>query len=240
MSAFSFPVALELAGRRCVVVGDDETAEARVDALLHAGARVTVVGDEPGPVLRELEAAGRVRLRRRPYRRGDLRGAFLAVAATGDASLNARIFAEAERRRVLLNAVDDVGHCHFAVPSILRRGDLIVAVSTGGKCPGLARRLREALAREVGPEYGVLVDLLGDVRREMLAQRTVAPATWARRWRHALDHDLIELVRQGRLREVKAIVHAALSRDRPEEAVACRDRCPHRYSRLRGPPPHPR
>ena len=218
--AFAYPVSLEVAGRRAVVVGGVPVAEERTRALLGAGACVTVVVERPTEGLEELGRLGAVTLVRRAYRRGDLRGAFVAVAATGDPSVNARIFAEAEKRRVLLNAVDDVGHCHFAVPSILRRGDLIVAVSTGGKCPGLARRLRERLAREIGPEYGLLVDLLGDVRQELLPQRTVGPATWARRWRHALDHDLIELVRQGRLREVRAIVHAALSRDRPEEAVA--------------------
>jgi siroheme synthase-like protein len=218
--AFAYPVSLEVAGRRAVVIGDAPVAEDRIQALLAAGAQVTAIMERPTEPLEELGRRRAVTLVRRAYRRGDLRGAFLAVAATGDAAVNARIFAEAEKRRVLLNAVDDVGHCHFAVPSILRRGDLVVAVSTGGKSPALARKLREALAREVGPEYGVLVDLLGEVRREMLAQRTAAPATWARRWGQALDHDLIGLVRQGRLGEVRAIVRTALGDERPEEAVA--------------------
>ena len=218
--AFAYPVSLEVAGRRTVVIGDAPMAEDRIRALLAAGARVTAVVEHPTEGVEELSRRGVITLVRRAYRRGDLRGAFLAVAATGDATTNARIFAEAEKRRVLLNAVDDIGHCHFAVPSILRRGDLVVAVSTGGKSPAFARRLRESLAREVGPEHGVLVDVLGEVRQEMLAQRTVAPATWARRWRHALDHDLIGLVRQGRLGEARAIVRAALTDERPEEAVA--------------------
>jgi siroheme synthase-like protein len=218
--AFAYPVSLEVAGRQAVVVGGAPVAEERVRSLLNAGACVRLIVERPSEGLEELGRRGEIAVIRRPYRRGDLRGAFLAVAATGDPAVNARIFAEAERRRVLLNAVDDVGHCHFAVPSILRRGDLVVAVSTGGKSPALARRLREALAGEVGPEYGVLVDLLGEVRREMLERRTATPVTWARRWRDALDHDLIGLVRQGRLGEVRAIVRAALSDERPEEAVA--------------------
>jgi siroheme synthase-like protein len=218
--AFAYPVSLEVAGRRTVVIGGATLADDRIQALLAAGAQVTAIVEHPTEALEELGRSRAVTLIRRSYRRGDLRGAFLAVAATGDAAVNARIFGEAEKRRVLLNAVDDAGHCHFAVPSILRRGDLIVAVSTGGKSPALARRLRQALAEEVGPEYGVLVDLLGQVRREMLAQRTTAPATWARRWRHALDHDLIGLVRQGRLGDVRAIVRGALDDERPEEAVA--------------------
>src|SRR5919206_770078 len=146
--AFAYPVSLEVAGRRAVVVGGVPVAEERARSLLGAGARVTGVAERPTEGLEERGRLGSVTLIRRAYRRGDLRGAFLAVAATGDASVNARIFAEAEKRRVLLNAVDDISHCHFAVPSILRRGDLVVAVSTGGKSPALARRLREALARE--------------------------------------------------------------------------------------------
>ena len=131
--------------------GSGPVARARATALLDAGATVTVVA--------------------RPYEEGDLAGAFLAVAATGDAAETARIFAEAEREGVLLNAVDDPAHCHFAVPAVLRRGDLTVTVSTGGRAPGYARRLRDELGRTVGAEYGTLVDLIGDVRAELRAQR---------------------------------------------------------------------
>src|SRR5437879_9097400 len=139
MMAFSFPVSLEVAGRRCVVFGSGPVARARAEALLDAGAHVTVVA--------------------RPHEDGDLAGAFLAVAATGDAAEHARIFAEAEREGVLLNAVDDPVHCHFAVPAVLRRGDLVVAVSTGGRAPGYAGRLRDELGRSVGREDGPLVRL---------------------------------------------------------------------------------
>jgi siroheme synthase-like protein len=220
--AFAYPVSLEVAGRRAVVAGGapGAIAEERARALLDAGACVTVIVERFTEGLEELGRQGAVTLVRRSYRRGDLRGAFLAVAATGDAALNGRIFAEAEKRGVLLNAVDDNRHCHFAVPSILRRGDLVVAVSTGGKSPALARRLRLALARDIGPEYGVLVDLLGEVRQELLEQRTVDPATWARRWHQALDHDLIGLVRQGRVKEAMALVRAIVGDERPQEAVA--------------------
>jgi siroheme synthase-like protein len=200
--AFAFPVSLEVAGRLCVVFGSGPVARARAEALLDAGALVTVVA--------------------RPHEEGDLAGAFLAVAATGDRAENARIFAEAEREGVLLNAVDDPAHCHFAVPAVLHRGDLTVTVSTGGRAPGYAGRLRDELGRVVGPEYGALVDLIGDVRAELRAQRSPEADfdQWAGRWRAALEHDLIGLVRAGRTGEARTLLRAALADDDHKEAVA--------------------
>jgi len=210
--AFGFPVALEVAGRRCVVFGSGPMARARATALLDAGATVALIA--------------------RPHEDGDLAGVFLAVAATGDAAETARIFAEAEREGVLLNAVDDPAHCHFAVPAVLRRGDLTVTVSTGGRAPGYARRLRDELSRTIGTEYATLVDLIGDVRAELRAERPepggpgVSPGStadfeqWAARWRDALDHDLIGLVQAGRTGEARTLLRAALADEDHEEAVA--------------------
>jgi len=191
--AFAFPVSLEVAGRRCVVFGAGPVAQSRAAALLDAGAVVTVIA--------------------RPHEDGDLAGAFLAVAATGDAAETARIFAEAERDGVLLNAVDDPARCHFAVPAVLRRGDLVVAVSTGGRAPGYAGRLRDELARTVGAEHGTLLDLIAGLRDEL-------PAEWAANWRRALDRDLIGLVRAGRTGEASALLRAALLAGEYREAVA--------------------
>jgi precorrin-2 dehydrogenase / sirohydrochlorin ferrochelatase len=200
--AFAFPVALEVTGRRCVVFGSGPVARARAVALLDAGAEVTVIA--------------------RPLEDGDLAGVFLAVAATGDATETARIFAEAEREGALLNAVDDPAHCHFAVPAVLRRGDLTVTVSTGGRAPGYARRLRDELSRSIGAEYGTLVELIGAVRAEVRAQRSTDTdfENWAARWRDALEHDLIGLVRAGRTGEARTLLRAALSDDDHKERVA--------------------
>ena len=191
--AFGFPVSLEVAGRRCVVFGAGPLAQDRAAALLDAGAVVTVIA--------------------RPHEDGDLAGAFLAVAASGDAVETARIYAEAEREGVLLNAVDDPAHCHFAVPAVLRRGDLLVAVSTGGRAPGYAGRVRDELARTVGIEHGTLLDLIAGVRAEL-------PAQWAKKWRAALDYDLIGLVRAGRTGEAGTLLRAALADADHKEAVA--------------------
>ncbi len=190
--AFGYPVALELAGRRCVVVGQGPLAAEKVKGLLEAGATVAVIAPPA-------------------YRRGDLAGAFLVIAATGDPSVNRAVFAEAEAERVLCNAVDDVEHCHFAAPAVLRRGHLVVAISTGGRSPALAKQLRAGLAERLGPELGVLTEVLGELRAELIASRQVDAATWARRWEAALEADLAGLVRAGRLDEVREIVRRAVS-----------------------------
>ena len=148
----------------------------------------------------------------RRYERGDLSGAFLAIATDPDRALRAEIFAEAEAGRVLCNAVDDVEHCHFAVPSIVRRGELLVAISTGGRAPALAKRLRRRLTAELGWEWEALVDVLGEVRAETLPARTVDFATWAARWKAVLEREeeLLDLLREGRIEEVRTLVYNAL------------------------------
>jgi precorrin-2 dehydrogenase / sirohydrochlorin ferrochelatase len=209
---FRFPVALELSGRRCVVVGGGTEAERKARALLEADASVTVVAPEVTPGLSALARRGDLGHIARPYRAGDLDGAFLVFAVTDDRAVVAAVFAEAEDRRVLCNAVDDITYCHFAVPSIVRRGELLLAISTGGRAPALAKRLRKRLTVEFGWEYVALVDLLGEVRAEMLPHRPADFATWARRWATALgeEDELLALVAAGQVDEVRNRVRAHL------------------------------
>ena len=207
---FRYPVNLDVEGRRCVVIGGGQVAEHKGRTLLDAGASVTVVAERPTAGLEQLDADGRIRLVRRAYLYGDLEGAFLAIAATDQPAVHADVFKEAEERGVLLNAVDDIEHCHFSVPSVVRRGDLSVAISTGGKAPALSKRLRSQLAAELGPELGTVVDLLGEVRAEALATRKVDFETWSRRWQGALEHDVAGLVRAGRVDEAREVVRRSL------------------------------
>lgn len=223
--AFDYPVSLNVRGRRCVVVGGNQLAEDRTRGLLDAGADVTVIAVRLTAQLRELVAAGRLEHLARQYQPGDLDGAFLAVGAAFDHGVNAALWAEAENRGVLLNAVDDNPHCHFALPSVLRRGSLAITVSTGGRSPALARRIRRDLDGQIGPEYGELVDAVAEVRSELQARRRAGaddvPAdfeAWASGWRKALSGDLPALVRQGRTEDVKAALRRALTD--AKEAVA--------------------
>lgn len=209
---FRYPVALELSSRRCVVTGGSIEAERKARALLEAEADVVVIAAQVTDGLRDLVRRRELRHVARPYRRGDLAGAFLVIAADGDRAARAKVFAEAEAERVLCNAIDDVEHCHFAVPSIVRRGELLVAISTGGRAPALAKRLRRRLTAELGWEWEALVDVLGEVRAETLPRRTVDFATWAARWRAVLEREeeLLDLLAEGRIEEVRARVRAEL------------------------------
>jgi uroporphyrin-III C-methyltransferase / precorrin-2 dehydrogenase / sirohydrochlorin ferrochelatase len=189
--AFGYPVSLELTGRRCVVIGSGPLAGEKVDGLVDAGAEVVALAS---------------------YAPGDLRGAFLAVVTDPDPALHAAVAAEARAERVLLNCMDDVPYCDFAAPSIVRRGDLRISISTGGKAPALAKRLRLKLTEEIDAAYGELVDLLGEVRAETIATRGDFE-TWRRRWQHALDQPLLELVREGRVDEAKELVRRCLTQD---------------------------
>jgi len=191
-----YPVFLNLRGRRAVVIGGGTVAEQKVLGLLAAGAHVTVVSPETTPRLRDLADAGGIDLRRRPYRSGDLAGAWLAIAGTDDRAANAQVWAEAEREGVLLNAVDDLDHCSFIAPAIHREGDITIAVSTSGKSPALAARLRQRVARLVGPAEARLCALLGELRPKLAAR---VPDTPARSilWYRIVDSDVIEFVRRG-------------------------------------------
>ena len=198
------PVFLRLGGRRCVVIGGDETAAAKVRACAEAGGDVTVIAPQLVPDLERMVAAGQARHLARAYRGDDLAGAFLAYASTGDAVLVDRLSADAERERVLLNVADTPDACTFIAPAVLARGELQVAVGTGGASPGLASRVRGEIAELVGPEYGTLVAILGAVRRALPA----GPERMAVLGR-LLDSPLLDLVRRGARAEVDALLREA-------------------------------
>jgi uroporphyrin-III C-methyltransferase / precorrin-2 dehydrogenase / sirohydrochlorin ferrochelatase len=195
MSPF-YPVFLDLRGRRAVVIGGGTVAEQKVRGLLAAGAHVTVVSPETTQGLTDLAAHNEIDLRRRPYRHGDLAGAWLAIGATDNRAVNAAAWAEAERLGVPFNAVDDIEHCSFIAPAIHREGDITVAVSTAGKSPTLAVRLRDRIARLVGRAEGQLCEILGELRPQLAAQVPDARARTAL-WYRIVDSDVIDFVRRG-------------------------------------------
>jgi len=201
----SHPVFLLLEGRRCVIVGGDGAAAAKAAACLRAGATVTVVAPEIGPELAALAAAGRVDHVARAYRRGDLAGTFLAYASTRDPSLIGDLVAEAESERVLLNVIDVQQACTFIAPAVVERGELKLAIGTGGASPGLSARLRRELESHVGPEYGPFVAILGAVRR-MLADDPAQSGRKGDVVSALLTSPLLDLVRGGRRDEIDALL----------------------------------
>jgi precorrin-2 dehydrogenase/sirohydrochlorin ferrochelatase len=193
---FAYPVFLELAGRRAIVIGSLALREGKAEQLRAAGADVRAFDDGT-------------------WRPSDLDGAFVCVASSDDPRERDRIAAEARARGVLVNVMDDVPNCDFAAPAIVRRGDLVLAISTGGRSPALARRLREELEARFGPEWAIVLDVVRDVREQTLAALG-DPRTRSHRWRAALDLDeAAELARAGEASELRRrLLERLLARER--------------------------
>jgi precorrin-2 dehydrogenase len=202
-----YPIALDLRGRWCLVVGGGPIGEAKVDGLLDAGARVTVVSPEVTEHLAAHARAGRIRHLARVYERADLDGHQIVFAAAGDRAVTEAVARDGRARGVWVNAADDPAYCDFLLPSVLRRGRLVVAVSTSGASPGLARAIRQALEEHLTADYAPLVELVAEVRREL---RGGAQAPAADAWRRALDPDLRALIVDGCREEAKACLRARL------------------------------
>ncbi len=198
-----FPVYLDLRGRRCVVIGEDDEAQMKAGALVEAGAVLTVICPEDRPRFTEMAERGDITLHTRNYQPGDLSGAFLAISATThDRPLSETIRDEAEREKCLLNVVDITDLCTWIYPALVRRGDATVAISTNGRSPAMASFLRREIDSALPPEYGLLLDVLADVREELRGDGRMPPSG---RWQTALNDDetrrLISAGDDGALRE---------------------------------------
>ena len=164
-----FPMFLKLEGRQCLVVGAGKVGEPKISGLLETGARIRVVSLDATPTVREWARAGFIELDLRAFSPDDLDGAFLAIVSTNSRTLNERVYHEAQRRGVLCNVVDVPDLCDFFYPSVVRRGDLQIAVSTAGKSPSLAQKIRQQLEKQYGPAYAAWVQELGETRKLILA-----------------------------------------------------------------------
>lgn len=164
-----FPMFVKLHGRLVVVVGGGEIAAGKIDGLLKAGAKVRLIAPEVHVSLANAIRTRKIEWLPREFAAGDLEGSALAIAATSAPGVNARLFREAEARGIFCNAVDDIENCHFYYGSVVQRGDLQIAISTNGKSPALAQRLRRELEQQFGPEYEVWLEWLGAARELLRA-----------------------------------------------------------------------
>jgi precorrin-2 dehydrogenase/sirohydrochlorin ferrochelatase len=199
-----YPINLVVEGRRCVVVGGGTVAARKVEGLVAAGADVVVIAPEIGDPIRSLG----VQLVERPYQRGDLDRAWLAIVATGDPEVNRTVHADGEAARVWINAADDPAACSFILPAVLRRGPVSVSVSTAGRSPALASWIRGQVASQLGPEVGLLAELLLEAREQLKA---AGRSTEEVDWRPALDWDMLDLIRSGRTAQARERLQACLS-----------------------------
>jgi siroheme synthase-like protein len=164
-----FPIFVKLQGRLVVVVGAGEIAAGKIEGLLRAGAKVRVIAPEVHQLFAGPIRNGQVEWIARKFEPNHLEGAALVIAATSAPGVNASVYREAEARGILCNAVDDIENCHFYYGSIVQRGDLQIAISTNGKSPALAQRLRQELEKQFGPEYEVWLEWLGATRELLRA-----------------------------------------------------------------------
>lgn len=218
MGRFGYPVLLDLTGRLAVVVGERAVADGKVEGLLEGGAAgVLVLADGPKARLARLAADERVWVERRPWEPEDLEGAAIVIGSPGpDAEELARA---ARAAGALVNIVDDVRNCDVAAPAVVRRGELLLTVSTGGRSPTLARLLREELERRFGPEWALVLEVLGEVRERSLGLLPDLDER-ARRWLEALDlEEARALAAAGRGEELRERLLARLTA-RTEEVVA--------------------
>ena len=186
-----FPIYLDMSRRRCLVIGGGAVAERKIAALLETGAEVTVLAPDVTDVVAGLSKQNAIRFTARCYEAGDLDGFELAFVATDDPQVNAAVYREGRSRGVWVNSADDPARCDFILPSVLRRGDLTVAVSTGGTSPALARTVREELELYFTQEYESLAKLAAEVRKELSNRSITVPFET---WRRALSGEVRQLL----------------------------------------------
>jgi precorrin-2 dehydrogenase / sirohydrochlorin ferrochelatase len=200
-----YPLFLDISGRLCVVVGGGSVAERKVGRLLDCGARVEVVASTLTAALGALAGEGRIVHHEEDYHAGRIRGAFLVIGATDSGAVNERISCDARALGILVNIVDQPERCDFILPSVVARGDLAIAVSTSGRSPALARKLRTELEARYGSEYAVLTGLLGELRRKVIASGRT-PEENREKFEAVVASDILEHIRANRWGEIRALI----------------------------------
>lgn len=192
-----YPINLNLSNRRCLVIGGGSVGQRKVEMLLEYDAAVTVVSPDVTHYLRSLVDQGLIRHMHRLYTPEVLAGAFLVIAATDTRGVNKAISLECQRLGILVNVADDPELCSFYVPAIVHHDDFTIAVSTSGNSPALAKRVRENLESEFGPEYGDFAGLLGEIRDEVKAKYPEQEDR-SQAYLRVLDSDVLDLLKQGK------------------------------------------
>jgi precorrin-2 dehydrogenase/sirohydrochlorin ferrochelatase len=190
-----YPAFLDLKGKDCVVIGGGKVSLRKVNSLINCGARIFVFAPEIVPELESLAQAGKIIFEKKTYESDDLVGASLVICATDDSELNADIAREAKDRGLLVNVVNEPEVGNFIVPSTLRRGKLAIAVSTGGTSPALAKKIREKLEGEFGPEYELFLEAMENFRKK--AQQKLNEEERKEFFSRLVDSDLMDKIRSG-------------------------------------------
>ncbi|MBI3756001.1 MAG: bifunctional precorrin-2 dehydrogenase/sirohydrochlorin ferrochelatase [Deltaproteobacteria bacterium] len=206
-----YPIFLDIKRKPCVVIGGGNVAERKVVSLLDAGARVLVISPELTPALKKLASKKKIGYCPKSYEHGDLKGFFLAYSATNNSRVNKGVFKEAKEQAVLLNVVDVPELCNFIVPSVVDRGDLLIAISTSGKSPAMAKKIRQQLEKEFGKEYAVFLEIMGKIRDKLL---TVSKESDKNKkiFENIVNSPMLEWIRQGRKKEMNRFLKETLEK----------------------------
>ena len=198
-----YPIYLDIKNRNCLVIGGGSVGTRKVLTLLACGAKVTVVSNAATDKLKELSSNGMITLKERPFQTTDLDDRFLVFGATDNQELNFKIHAEAERRGLLCNIADRPKVCNFILPSIVNRGDLIIAISTSGKSPAFAKTLRKHLEKEFGDEYADFLNLMGVIRKKLLSEKH-EPEAHKHLFEQLIAANLIEMIREQKTEDINS------------------------------------
>lgn len=207
-----FPVYLEISNRKVLVVGGGAVAQRKIESLLEAGAVIIVASKDLTPKIEQYGEEGKIMIIGREYEDGFLENVFMVIAATDDADLNHRISQDALKKGLLINAVDQPSDCNFIFPSIIRRGDLILAISTSGKSPALARKIRTELEHEFGKEYEILLNIMGELRKKILSLRLPQEKN-SLLFKQLIEGPMPEAIRDGNWGLATEIINTILNKD---------------------------
>ncbi len=200
-----YPVHLDVQNRNCLVVGGGAVATRKVVTLLDCGANVTVISPVISNQLRDFAVSGLIKLRERTYQSGDINGMFLVIGATDNEGLNRQISSEADHLNTLCNIADRPEICNFILPSIVRRDDLVITISTSGTSPALTKKLRKTLEHQYGKEYGIFLKLMGAIRKKLLNQAH-EPEAHKHLFEKLIAADLIAMIRESKTAEIDALL----------------------------------
>lgn len=213
-----YPAYLDIHNRRCLVVGGGGVGTRKVKTLLDCGARVTIISPQASGQLQKLADNERVRIKKRSYQPGDLAGMFLVIGATDDEKLNRQISRDAEKRGLLCNIADRPEICNFILPSIVHRGDLTISISTAGRSPAMAKKLRQDLEKQYGEEYADFLRLMGAIRQKLLSQAH-EPEAHKSLFEQLINNGLLEMIRENRIEEINLLLQAVLGEGYRYEAL---------------------
>jgi len=200
-----YPVHLDINNRNCLVVGGGGVGTRKVKTLLDCGARVMVISLTVSQQLQDLATSGEIQLEERSYQTEDLNDMFLVIGATDDEKLNKQISSDADGLNTLCNIVDRPEVCNFILPSIVHRDDLVITISTSGKSPAFAKKLRKALENQFGEEYGTLLHLLGAVRIKLL-QQVHEPEAHKPLFEQLINSDLMVMIQKSEVEKIDSLL----------------------------------